>query len=216
MAGRRSEMPKQRWSRQDRDRAEGSGDIGLQCCFVVFVCRLRPPSPLLPPPPPAHPAPPPHPPPLTPMRMAPHSYLLHAFGSRYEVCARLSLLPLHGVSPVSSSGGASQVGGIKEKVIAARREGVHTLILPRGNESDFHELKECPFAWAGGTRGGVARREVVWEASEFLIEARRASHQTSGHASCKSGRFCIRPVTVLGSTALSKSRSAKLHRCYPL
>ncbi|CAJ1404468.1 unnamed protein product [Effrenium voratum] len=35
-----------------------------------------------------------------------------------------------------------KVGGIKEKVIAARREGVKTLILPRQNEADFLELKE--------------------------------------------------------------------------
>merc|ERR1719343_537631 len=35
-----------------------------------------------------------------------------------------------------------KVGGIKEKVIAARREGVETLLLPRQNEADFSELKE--------------------------------------------------------------------------
>jgi len=35
-----------------------------------------------------------------------------------------------------------KVGGIKEKVIAARREGVKTLILPRQNEADYIELKE--------------------------------------------------------------------------
>eukprot|EP00931_Biecheleriopsis_adriatica_P042947 TRINITY_DN2450_c0_g1_i1.p1 TRINITY_DN2450_c0_g1~~TRINITY_DN2450_c0_g1_i1.p1 ORF type:complete len:997 (-),score=250.97 TRINITY_DN2450_c0_g1_i1:27-2981(-) len=35
-----------------------------------------------------------------------------------------------------------KVGGIKEKVIAARREKVHTLLLPRQNEADYSELKE--------------------------------------------------------------------------
>eukprot|EP00440_Ansanella_granifera_P048481 gb/GFBE01052525.1/.p1 GENE.gb/GFBE01052525.1/~~gb/GFBE01052525.1/.p1 ORF type:complete len:1025 (+),score=286.21 gb/GFBE01052525.1/:1-3075(+) len=35
-----------------------------------------------------------------------------------------------------------KVGGIKEKVIAARREGVKTLLLPRQNEADYVELKE--------------------------------------------------------------------------
>merc|ERR1719230_1934087 len=35
-----------------------------------------------------------------------------------------------------------KVGGIKEKVIAARRERVTTLLLPRQNEADFVELKE--------------------------------------------------------------------------
>jgi len=35
-----------------------------------------------------------------------------------------------------------KVGGIKEKVIAARREGVKMLLLPRQNEADYMELKE--------------------------------------------------------------------------
>jgi len=35
-----------------------------------------------------------------------------------------------------------KVGGIKEKVIAARREGVKTLLMPRQNEADYVELKE--------------------------------------------------------------------------
>lgn len=40
------------------------------------------------------------------------------------------------------SGKVLKVGGIKEKVIAARREGVKTLLLPRLNEADYCELKE--------------------------------------------------------------------------
>jgi Lon-like ATP-dependent protease len=40
------------------------------------------------------------------------------------------------------TGKVLKVGGIKEKVIAARREGVKTLILPKRNEADFVELKE--------------------------------------------------------------------------
>mmetsp|Transcript_84281 Transcript_84281/g.238857 ORF Transcript_84281/g.238857 Transcript_84281/m.238857 type:complete len:995 (-) Transcript_84281:68-3052(-) len=40
------------------------------------------------------------------------------------------------------SGKVLKVGGIKEKVIAARREGVSTLLLPRQNEADFTELKD--------------------------------------------------------------------------
>ncbi|CAK9074315.1 unnamed protein product [Durusdinium trenchii] len=35
-----------------------------------------------------------------------------------------------------------KVGGIKEKVIAARREGVKTLLLPLQNEADYMEIKE--------------------------------------------------------------------------
>lgn len=34
------------------------------------------------------------------------------------------------------------VGGIKEKVIAAKRAGVTTIVLPLGNQRDFDELDE--------------------------------------------------------------------------
>merc|ERR1711988_1676514 len=34
------------------------------------------------------------------------------------------------------------VGGIKEKVIAAKRERVSTILMPRQNEADFRELKD--------------------------------------------------------------------------
>merc|ERR1719281_2217014 len=40
------------------------------------------------------------------------------------------------------TGKVLKVGGIKEKVIAARRERVTELILPRQNEADFSELKD--------------------------------------------------------------------------
>merc|ERR1712151_1185950 len=40
------------------------------------------------------------------------------------------------------TGKVLKVGGIKEKVIAARREGVQTLLLPRQNEADYAELKD--------------------------------------------------------------------------
>lgn len=40
------------------------------------------------------------------------------------------------------TGKVLKVGGIKEKVIASKREGVTTLILPRNNEADYSELKE--------------------------------------------------------------------------
>lgn len=40
------------------------------------------------------------------------------------------------------TGKVLRVGGIKEKVIAARREGIHTIILPKHNEADYAELKD--------------------------------------------------------------------------
>jgi len=43
---------------------------------------------------------------------------------------------------LSLTGKVLKVGGIKEKVIAARRERVTTLIVPKQNHADFVELKE--------------------------------------------------------------------------
>jgi len=34
------------------------------------------------------------------------------------------------------------IGGVKEKVLAARRAGIHRIILPRGNEKDLADLTE--------------------------------------------------------------------------
>jgi ATP-dependent Lon protease len=35
------------------------------------------------------------------------------------------------------------VGGIKEKVLAAKRAGIETIILPRRNEKDLEEVPEA-------------------------------------------------------------------------
>merc|ERR1712100_581633 len=40
------------------------------------------------------------------------------------------------------TGKVLKVGGIKEKIIAAKRERVTTVILPRQNEADYRELKD--------------------------------------------------------------------------
>ena len=40
------------------------------------------------------------------------------------------------------SGKVLPVGGIKEKLIAAKREGVRRVILPTGNQSDVFDLSE--------------------------------------------------------------------------
>ena len=42
--------------------------------------------------------------------------------------------------PITLSGLVLPVGGIKEKVLAARRNGVKTVVLPRDNEADLREL----------------------------------------------------------------------------
>ena len=43
---------------------------------------------------------------------------------------------------VTLTGRVLPVGGIKEKVIAARRSGVTTLVLPEGNRADFSEVAD--------------------------------------------------------------------------
>src|SRR4029077_8955431 len=43
---------------------------------------------------------------------------------------------------ITLSGLVLPVGGIKEKVLAARRAGMHQVVLPRDNEPDLHELPE--------------------------------------------------------------------------
>ena len=34
------------------------------------------------------------------------------------------------------------MGGIREKLIAARRVGIHEILLPEGNRGDFEELPD--------------------------------------------------------------------------
>jgi Lon-like ATP-dependent protease len=43
---------------------------------------------------------------------------------------------------VSLTGKVLPVGGIKEKVMAAKRAGVSTVILPKENEKDFEDLAD--------------------------------------------------------------------------
>merc|ERR1719410_1725640 len=54
-----------------------------------------------------------------------------------------SLLPNVAMTgELTLTGKVLKVGGIKEKVIGARREGVQTLILPKHNEAEYSDLKE--------------------------------------------------------------------------
>ncbi|MCG8619439.1 MAG: endopeptidase La, partial [Desulfobacterales bacterium] len=43
---------------------------------------------------------------------------------------------------ITLRGDVLPVGGIKEKVIAARRAGIRTLILPKWNEKDMEDVPE--------------------------------------------------------------------------
>jgi ATP-dependent Lon protease len=48
--------------------------------------------------------------------------------------------PLAMTGELTLTGQVLPVGGIREKVIAARRVGIRELILPKANERDFTEL----------------------------------------------------------------------------
>jgi len=63
--------------------------------------------------------------------------------------ALVSLLTQHVISPtvgmtgeISLRGQVLPVGGIKEKMLAARRAGLKTVILPRGNAADLDDLPQ--------------------------------------------------------------------------
>lgn len=50
--------------------------------------------------------------------------------------------PLAMTGELSLTGQVLPVGGIREKVIAAKRIGIHTLILPHDNQKDYQELPD--------------------------------------------------------------------------
>jgi Lon-like ATP-dependent protease len=43
---------------------------------------------------------------------------------------------------ISLIGKILRIGGVKEKVIAAKRAGVETIILPQSNKSDYEQLPD--------------------------------------------------------------------------
>lgn len=44
---------------------------------------------------------------------------------------------------ITLRGNVLAIGGLKEKVLAAYREGMHTIVLPKENERDIEDLPEC-------------------------------------------------------------------------
>ena len=66
------------------------------------------------------------------------------------------------------------VGGIKEKVLAARRAGIHTVLLPARNRKDYEDIPESAredmtFHWI----------EHVEEATDIALRAREADPATA-------------------------------------
>jgi len=90
---------------------------------------------------------------------------------------------------VTLTGLVLPVGGIREKVLAARRAGIHTIILPKRNEADAAEIQ--PEYREGMTFHFAERVEQVWDLA--LLDAAdcaagmEASHLRGGSESHAAG-----------------------------
>lgn len=43
---------------------------------------------------------------------------------------------------ISLTGKVLRIGGLKEKILAAKREGIQTVLIPVGNRGDYDELTD--------------------------------------------------------------------------
>jgi len=82
---------------------------------------------------------------------------------------------------ITLSGLVLPIGGIREKSMAAKRQGIHTVILPKGNEQDLSDMPE------------EVRKEVTFVPVETLQDVLRvalpdvASQTSSPPAGATSG-----------------------------
>jgi hypothetical protein len=90
---------------------------------------------------------------------------------------------------LSLTGRVLPVGGIKEKVMAARRSNVRTLVLPAGNRKDFTELPahlqdglDVTFASSYADVAAVAfgYPRSLLEEERARLQASHPSHMTHG------------------------------------
>jgi ATP-dependent Lon protease len=104
---------------------------------------------------------------------------------------------------VTLSGRVLPVGGIKEKVLAARRVGIHEVILPKLNERNVNED-------LGPELSKGLRVHLVQHVDEVLrlalLPASKAPGVKSKAAGAKAARRAASPVTRLSTTQPAKKR----------
>jgi ATP-dependent Lon protease len=84
---------------------------------------------------------------------------------------------------VTLSGLVLPVGGIKEKVLAARRAGIRTVVLPRLNERDLEDIakelrKDITYVFAD-TVADVLRTAIIAPNAKAATASRKASPMTA-------------------------------------
>jgi ATP-dependent Lon protease len=91
-----------------------------------------------------------------------------------SIAMNRSILPLCAMTgEVNLHGHVLPVGGIKEKLMAAKREGLQVCILPKGNEKDYLRLEEV-------VRGGIAVHFASHYSQVFdVVFPQVAQHQHS-------------------------------------
>ena len=83
------------------------------------------------------------------------------------------------------------VGGIKEKILAAKRAGIHTLIMPRLNEKDLTEVPE--YALKGMTLHFVSHIEEVFPLALLESGPEKSEKEIENHPLQKKSRTKARP-----------------------
>jgi len=96
---------------------------------------------------------------------------------------------------ITLRGQVLKIGGLKEKLLAAHRGGITTVIIPHGNESDLKEipdnikadLKICPVKWIDEVlEVALERLPTALTNSEFIetraaLEKNNASQRINTH-----------------------------------